>query len=84
MGFIRDHHISHEAFVKVRQILNATLMVDDVVDKKRHLGEKVVVLRFILKKTYDHIKWGSLIHGLKRKGFWAEMGIFDLCILIIG
>lgn len=45
-------------FVKGRQILNATLIVNEVVDEKRRYGEERVVFKIDFKRAYDHVDWG--------------------------
>ena len=52
-----------------RQILDAVLVADEVVDEKRRSGEEGVVFKIDFEKAYDHVEWGFLDHVLQRKGF---------------
>ncbi|RVW83303.1 Transposon TX1 uncharacterized 149 kDa protein [Vitis vinifera] len=60
---------SQGAFVEGRQILDAVLIANEVVDEKRRSGEEGVVFKIDFEKAYDHVKWGFLDHLLQRKGF---------------
>ncbi|RVX22450.1 putative ribonuclease H protein [Vitis vinifera] len=60
---------SQGAFVEGRQILDAVLIANEVVDEKRRSGEEGVVFKIDFKKTYDHVDWSFLDHVLQRKGF---------------
>ncbi|RVW28239.1 hypothetical protein CK203_083670 [Vitis vinifera] len=60
---------SQGAFVEGRQILDAILIANEVVDEKRRSGEEGVVFKIDFEKTYDHVDWGFLDHVLQRKGF---------------
>ena len=46
-------HISQEAFVEGRQILNAVLIANEEVDEKR--SEGCVVFKIDFEKVYDHV-----------------------------
>ncbi|RVW17381.1 LINE-1 retrotransposable element ORF2 protein [Vitis vinifera] len=60
---------SQGAFVEGRQILDAVLIANEVVDEKRRSGEEGVVFKIDFEKAYDHVDWGFLDHVLQRKGF---------------
>ncbi|RVX13392.1 Transposon TX1 uncharacterized 149 kDa protein [Vitis vinifera] len=60
---------SQGAFVEGRQILDAVLITNEVVDEKRRSGEEGVVFKIDFEKAYDHVEWGFLDHVLQRKGF---------------
>ncbi|WKA09802.1 hypothetical protein VitviT2T_027421 [Vitis vinifera] len=60
---------SEGAFVEGRQILDAVLIANEVVDEKRRSGEEGVVFKIDFEKAYDHVDWGFLDHVLQRKGF---------------
>ena len=60
---------SQGAFVEGRQILDAVLIANEVVDEKRRSGEEGVVFKIDFEKAYDHVEWGFLDHVLQRKGF---------------
>ena len=61
-------HVSQGAFVQGRQILDAVLTTNEMVDVKRCSKAKKVVFKIDFEKTYDHVDWGFLDHVLKRKG----------------
>ena len=62
-------HSTQGAFVQGRQILNAVLIVNEIVDEKRRSGEEGVVLKIDFEKAYDHVSWDFLDHVLEKKGF---------------
>ena len=61
----RLHKVLHEtisssqgAFVEGRQILDAILIANEVVDEKRRSGEEGIVFKIDFEKAYDHVDWG--------------------------
>ena len=60
---------SQGAFVEGRQILDAFLIANEVVDEKRRSGEEGIVFKIDFEKAYDHVDWGFLEQVLERKGF---------------
>ena len=46
------------AFVYERQILDAILIANEIMDEKRCLREEMVVFEIDFEKTYDHMDWG--------------------------
>ncbi|WKA03651.1 hypothetical protein VitviT2T_021750 [Vitis vinifera] len=65
-------HSTQGAFVKGRQILDAVLIANEIVDEKRRSGEKGVVFKIDFEKAYDHVKWDFLDHVLEKKGFSSK------------
>ena len=61
--------LSQGAFVEGRQILDAVLIANEVVDEKKRSGEEGVVFKIDFAKAYDHVNCGFLNHVLERKGF---------------
>ncbi|RVW70928.1 hypothetical protein CK203_050584 [Vitis vinifera] len=57
------------AFVQERQILDAVLIANEIVDEKRRSGEEGVVFKIDFEKAYDHVSWDFLDHVLEKKGF---------------
>ena len=49
-------HYTQGAFVKGRQILDAVLIANEIVDERRRSGEEGVVFKIDFEKTYDHVK----------------------------
>ncbi|RVW43795.1 hypothetical protein CK203_074062 [Vitis vinifera] len=62
-------HYTQGAFVQGRQILDAVLIANEIVDERRRSGEKGVVFKIDFEKAYDHVKWDFLDHVLEKKGF---------------
>ncbi|RVX10323.1 putative ribonuclease H protein [Vitis vinifera] len=62
-------HSTQGAFVQGRQILDAVLMANEIVDEKRRSREEGVVFKIDFEKAYDHVKWDFLDHMLEKKGF---------------
>ena len=62
-------HYTQGAFVQGRQILDAVLIANEIVDERRRSGEEGVVFKIDFEKAYDHVKWDFLDHVLKKKGF---------------
>ena len=59
---------SQGAFVGGRQILDAVLIANEVVDEKRS-EEEGIVFKIDFEKAYDHVDWSFFDHVLERKGF---------------
>ena len=62
-------HSTQGAFVQGRQILDAILIANEIVDEKRRSEEEGVVFKIDFEKAYDHVSWDFLDHVLKKKGF---------------
>ncbi|KAJ9680329.1 hypothetical protein PVL29_019598 [Vitis rotundifolia] len=62
-------HSTQGAFVQGRQILDAVLIANEIVDEKRRSGEEGVVFKIDFEKAYDHVSWDFLDHVLEKKGF---------------
>ena len=62
-------HSTRDAFVQGRQILDAVLIANEIVDEKRRSGEEGFVLKIDFEKAYDHVSWDFLDHVLENKGF---------------
>ncbi|RVX05611.1 hypothetical protein CK203_027315 [Vitis vinifera] len=50
-------HSTQGVFVQGRQILDAVLIANEIVDEKRRSGEEGVVFKIDFEKAYDHVKW---------------------------
>ena len=61
--------LSQGAFLEGRQILDAVLITNEVMDEKSWSGEEGVVFKIDFEKAYNHVDWGFLDHVLERKGF---------------
>ncbi|RVW62473.1 putative mitochondrial protein [Vitis vinifera] len=65
-------HSTQGAFVQGRQILDAVLIANEIVDEKKRSGEEGVVFKIDFEKAYDHVKWDFLDHVLEKKGFSSK------------
>lgn len=57
------------AFVRNRQILDAVLVANEVVDETRMKKKKGLVFKIDFEKAYDHVEWSFLDFVLEKKGF---------------
>ncbi|RVW92464.1 putative ribonuclease H protein [Vitis vinifera] len=62
-------HSTQRAFVQGRQILDAVLIANEIVDEKKRSGEEGVVFKIDFEKAYDHVSWDFLDHVMEKKGF---------------
>ena len=58
-------HIFLGAFVEGKPILDAILIVTEVVEEKRCLRRDEVVFKIDFEKAYDHVDWDFLDHVLE-------------------
>ncbi|RVW40762.1 hypothetical protein CK203_080675 [Vitis vinifera] len=61
-------------FVQGRQILDAVLIANEIVDERRQPGEEGVVFKIDFEKAYDHVSWDFLDHVLEKKGSVLDGG----------
>ncbi|WJZ96627.1 hypothetical protein VitviT2T_015292 [Vitis vinifera] len=62
-------HSTQGAFVQGRQIMDAVLIANEIVDERRRSGEEGVVFKIDFEKAYDHVRWDFLDQVLEKKGF---------------
>ncbi|RVW54428.1 Transposon TX1 uncharacterized 149 kDa protein [Vitis vinifera] len=62
-------HTTQGAFVQGRQIMDAVLIANEIVDERRRSGEEGVVFKIDFEKAYDHVRWDFLDQVLEKKGF---------------
>ncbi|XP_077249006.1 uncharacterized protein LOC143888448 [Tasmannia lanceolata] len=60
---------SQNAFVDKRQILDCSLVANEVIDYYRRNGEKWVVCKLDMEKAFDRVEWNCLDYLLGRMGF---------------
>ena len=60
---------SQNAFVEGRQILDAALIANEVVDSMLRMNDGGVVCKLDIEKAYDHLNWEFVLEVTRRKGF---------------
>ena len=60
---------SQNAFMEGRQILDATLFANEVVDSMLRRNDGGVVYKLDVQKDYDHLNWEFVLKEMRRKGF---------------
>ncbi|XP_055814706.1 uncharacterized protein LOC129884434 [Solanum dulcamara] len=48
------------AFIKGRQIMDAALIANEVIDSRLNLKKPVILCKLDIEKAYDHVNWGFL------------------------
>ena len=61
-----------------RQILDASLIVNEVIDSWQKTKEKGVICKLDIEKAYDSMNWQFLMKVLQKMGFWAKMAGLDV------
>ena len=63
---------AQSTFVEGRQILDAVLIANEVVDSILRRKESGIVCKLDIEKAYDHISWEFLFQVLERMGFGSR------------
>ncbi|RVW75253.1 Transposon TX1 uncharacterized 149 kDa protein [Vitis vinifera] len=63
---------SQNAFVKGRQILDASLIANEVIDTWQKQKEKGIICKLDIEKAYDSINWKFLVKVLQKMGFGSK------------
>ncbi|RVW41291.1 Endonuclease MutS2 [Vitis vinifera] len=63
---------SQNAFVKGRQILDASLIANEVIDTWQKQKEKGIICKLDIEKAYDNINWKFLVKVLQKMGFGSK------------
>ncbi|RVW89561.1 putative ribonuclease H protein [Vitis vinifera] len=66
-----------EDLMRVRHILDAVLIANEVVDEKKRSGEEGVVFKIDFEKAYDHVDWGLFRSCASKEGVQPKMEIVD-------
>ena len=60
---------AQNAFVEGRQILDASLIANEVIDSMLKKKERGVICKFDIEKAYDRLNWNFLFEVLRNMGF---------------
>ncbi|KAJ9687213.1 hypothetical protein PVL29_015891 [Vitis rotundifolia] len=60
------------AFVKGRQILDASLIANEVIDTWNKRGDNGVICKLDIEKAYDSINWQFLLKVMEKMGFGSK------------
>ena len=60
------------AFVMGRQILEASLIANEVIDSWQKRGEKGLICKLDIEKAYHNVNWHFLMRVLQKMGFGAK------------
>ncbi|RVW36996.1 Transposon TX1 uncharacterized 149 kDa protein [Vitis vinifera] len=77
-------HSTQGAFVQGRQIMDAVLIANEIVDERRRSGEEGVVFKIDFEKAYDHVRWDFLDQVLEKKGFSPKWRKWNEWLLVLG
>ena len=63
---------SQNAFVRGRQILDTSLIANEVIDSWQKRKEKGLICKLDIEKAYDSINWKFLLKVLQNMGFGSK------------
>ena len=63
---------SQNAFVRGRQILDTSLIANEVIDSWQKRKEKGLICKLNIEKAYDNINWKFLLKALQKMGFGSK------------
>ena len=64
--------VDQNAFVRGRQILDASLIANEVIDYWHKRKEKGLICKLDIEKAYDSINWKFLMKVLRKMGFESD------------
>ncbi|RVW27451.1 Transposon TX1 uncharacterized 149 kDa protein [Vitis vinifera] len=72
------------AFIKGRQILDGSLIANEVIDSWQKRGEKCLICKLDIEKAFDNINWQFLLKVMHKMGFGSKwIGWMWSCISTI-
>ena len=72
---------AQNAFVEGRQILNASLIANEVIDLMQKRKERGILCKLDIEKVYDQINWSFILKALKKMGFGDKwVGWIEWCV----
>ncbi|MCI21988.1 RNA-directed DNA polymerase (Reverse transcriptase), partial [Trifolium medium] len=83
---------NQSAFIKGRNLIDSVLVVNEVVDMAKRMGNKCLIFKVDFEKAYDSVEWSFLEYMLRRFGFcdvwigWMKSCVFggNLSVLVNG
>ena len=73
--------LDQNAFVMGRQILDASLIANEVIESRQKRKEKGLICKLDIEKAYDNINWHFLMKVMQKMGFGSKwMGWMWRCI----
>lgn len=60
------------AFIKGRQIMDAVVIANELVDSRVKSKQPGVICKLDIQKAYDHANWNYLVNMLQKMGFGAK------------
>ena len=69
---------NQNAFIKGRQILDASLIANEVIDSWQKMGEKGLICKLDIEKAYNSINWQFFVEGYAKNGIWAKVAGMDV------
>ena len=64
---------AQNAFVKGRQIMDASLMANEVIDTMLKMNENGVLCKLDIEKAYDQINWNCILKVMQKMGFGTKL-----------